>query len=150
MTAAMHRGSRGRRAAGARGARMRGFTMIELMIVVAIIALLAGIAYPAYQNYAKRAQRADGRAALLDIAARQERYYFDENSYTADLSDIGFGAAEDVSSPEGYYTVTAAAGPTGDVATSFALTATPTDADDDCPTLTLNSRGQKGPAGCWE
>ena len=51
----------------------RGFTLVELMIVVAIVAILAAIGYPSYQNSVQKSRRADGRAALQEAAARQER-----------------------------------------------------------------------------
>lgn len=47
---------------------------MELMITVAIIAILARIAYPSYQQYILKSHRADAKTALLDLAARQERF----------------------------------------------------------------------------
>ena len=78
-----------------------------------------------------------------DAAARQERYFFDNNQYSSTLTALGYGAAT-VTSAEGAYTMGApAAGPTGAVATSFQLTATPTFSDTDCGNLILDSRGTK-------
>ena len=83
------------------------------------------------------------RAAPVDAAARQERYFFDNNQYSSTLTALGYGAAT-VTSAEGAYTMGApAAGPTGAVATSFQLTATPTFSDTDCGNLILDSRGTK-------
>ena len=62
--------------------KLAGFTLIELMIVVAIIALIAAIGYPAYGNYVIRGKRSEGRAALLDAAAINERNFSDNNQYT--------------------------------------------------------------------
>jgi type IV pilus assembly protein PilE len=136
--------------------RARGFSLVELMSVVAVMAILAVIAYPAYQTHITKSRRADAKAVLLDASARMERFYFDQNTYTSDLTDLGY-AADPASSPEQYWTLSAAAGPTGDIATSYALTATPAAgfSDAQCTTLTLNSRGQKGSTGsattgtCW-
>ena len=67
-----------------------GFTLIELMIVVAIIGLLASIAYPSYQEYVRRGARAEARAAIMQMAQLQERYFTDRGGYlvisTGDLS----------------------------------------------------------------
>jgi type IV pilus assembly protein PilE len=60
-----------------------GFTLIELMIVVVIVGLLAAIAYPGYQQYVKRGRRADAKAALTEMAQFMERYYSENNSYSA-------------------------------------------------------------------
>ena len=80
--------------------RERGFTMLELMIVVAIVALLAVIAVPAYQDQANAARRSDGHALLTDIAARMERFYFDNTTYTRNMQELGFTAADNVAVPE--------------------------------------------------
>lgn len=68
---------------------MRGFTLIELMIVVTIVGILAAIGYPSYQNYVLRAQRSEAVAMLMDLQAKQERYYFSNNRYTNDVADLG-------------------------------------------------------------
>ncbi len=65
--------------------KQRGFTILELMIVVAILSLLAAVTYPSYNQYVLRGNRSEGRAALLDTAAKLERFYSDNNRYaTAD------------------------------------------------------------------
>ncbi len=137
--------------------RARGFTLIELMIVVALVAILAMIAYPAYQDHIQKTRRADGKALLLDAAARMERHYFDENAYTDDLTELGFAAADNASSPEGYWQLTVDPGPTGSLNTSFLLIANDAPGFDDaeCTSLRLNSRGEKDATGsadaatCW-
>jgi len=120
-------------------------------MVVAVVAVLATIGSFGYLEHVTRAQRAEARSALMEMASRLERYYFYEHSYTTDLTEIGYGAGDDAASTEGRYTLSAAAGSTGDITTSFVLTATDTTGDDDaCPTLTFDWRGNKGPgAECW-
>lgn len=137
-------------------AKRQGFTLIELMIVVAIIGILAVIAYPSYQDYVTRSKRSDGKNAALEMASRQERYYFDNNSYTTDPTDLGYSASP-ASSPEGYYNISISDDPTDDITTGYTITATPAApfSDPDCGNLTLNSRGVKGRTGteimdrCW-
>ena len=59
---------------------MRGVTLIELMIVIVIIAILAAVSYPSYREFTARAKRNEARAALLQIATNQERFYLQNNT----------------------------------------------------------------------
>lgn len=125
---------------------LRGYTITEILIVVAILGIIAAIGYPQYQNYVREARRADGHAALTRIAAQQERFFADNNIYTADLTDLGYGGATTLSLDGHYLVASAVAG------ASFTLTATPQGnqtADTACPAMTLNSLGVKSPATCW-
>ncbi len=68
---------------------MRGVTLMELMIVVVIVAIMAALAYPQYRQFAARAKRNEAKAALLQIATNQERWYLSNNCYTPNLADLG-------------------------------------------------------------
>jgi len=59
--------------------RQNGFTLIELMVTVVIIGILASIAFPSYQEFVKRGNRTEGQAFLSEVAARQERYFAQNN-----------------------------------------------------------------------
>jgi len=72
---------------------MRGVTLLELMIVVVIIGILTAIAYPSYRQYAAKAKRNEAKAALLQIATLQERFYLSNNTYTLDMTNLGFATA---------------------------------------------------------
>ncbi|MBB4865163.1 type IV pilus assembly protein PilE [Pseudomonas nitritireducens] len=142
----------------------RGFTLIELMITVVIISILAAIAYPSYQQYILRGNRAEGQALLNDAAARQERYFAQNNAYTNDLSKLnmrnssGSGTTATVQSDTGLYALTLST--TAANSGGYLLTATPRKApqtsDSKCTTLTLNALGTKGSSGsaaaadCWK
>lgn len=130
-------------------ATCRGFTLIEMMIVVAVIGILTAIAYPSYVGYIQKSRRADAKNALLDLAARQERFFSINNTF-ADLATLGYtgvssGAVAVNSSGTSYYSlsvsVTAA---TSTALPTFTATATPTGSqtnDTTCYAYRLNQLG---------
>jgi type IV pilus assembly protein PilE len=127
----------------------RGFTLIELMIVVAVIAVLAAIAYPAYSQYGYRSRRSDGQDFLMQIAAAEERYYTNFNTYTTSVTGTGSAGLgmTSATSPENFYTVAVAAPAAGvTIASGFLATATPTGVqagDTSCTTLSIDNTGTK-------
>lgn len=136
--------------------RSGGFTLVELMIVVVVIAILAAVAVPGYQEHVRKSRRAEARTALLAAAQNMERFFTDNNAYTTDLAAAGISS----SSGQGdYYAVSAAAGPTGAIATSYTFTATLRAGlgDPECGTaFTLDSNNVRGKTGgtwsagdCW-
>ena len=68
---------------------MGGITLIELMIVIVILSVLVAIAYPNYREFAARAKRTEARAALLEIAAAQERFYL-QNQEFGNMGELGY------------------------------------------------------------
>lgn len=136
-----------------------GFTLIEVLVVVAIIAILAAIAVPNYTRYTQRARRAEARDLLMRIAAAQERYYTNFNSYAASVTGappagLGFGNAL---SEQGFYRAAIVLGPNSQTYTlSAAPVAGTPQAVDKCATLTLTGAGVKSTIGgnesngkCW-
>lgn len=137
-----------------------GVTLVELMLVVAIAAILAAISYPGYRQHVLRASRTEGQALLLDAAAREERYFAQNNSYvvaTGDLAKLGLPrvTAKGADSTSGRYLLTVESGTEADG--GYRLTATPQDSqaqDLRCGALSLNTIGeQQSAAGdaadCW-
>ena len=120
-----------------------GFTLIELMIVVAIVGILAALAVPAYQEHVRKGKRAEGRAFLLEVSGRMERYHFARRVYASDLTDLGY-ESEMPTSEEGYYTLRLAA--CADPCQEYELTAVPTFPDTRCLALAYNSKGERGRA----
>ncbi len=125
---------------------MAGFTLTELMIVLVIIGVLTAIALPAYTDYARRAKRADATAGLQQMAALQERFFSDNNTYAAAATALGYDS-DTPDSTDGFWQLTIASG----TVSQFVLTAVPTGGhvDADCVTVTLTSAGARTPADCW-
>lgn len=130
----------------------RGFTLLELMVAVAIVSIIAAIAVPSYSQYTTRVKRGEGKATLMDIAQKLERYKVDNNgTYTkAPLSTwLPGGLTEN-----GHYKLTLT-----ENGTTYTLTATPQGnqaaKDAGCGNLTYTETGVKGISGtqskdkCW-
>jgi len=121
-------------------ARVRGVTLIELMIVVVVVAILASIAVPSYRNYVIRSQRTDATAALLRLAAAQEKFYLQNNTYAANASQVGGASSE-----HGWYTIAVNAANTNGFSASATVTAGGAQAKDTaCNSFTIDESGQRG------
>ena len=131
--------------------RMQGITLIELMIVVVIVSILAAVAYPNYQEFTARAKRNEARAALLRLATNQERFYLNNNTFTQDLTALGFATTPVWETETGYYDIQVTAAN----ASNFTATATYKHGGREatkCRIFTINGRGLKtsGPdTDCW-
>jgi type IV pilus assembly protein PilE len=129
-------------AADAARTYQRGVTLLELMVVVVIVGIIASIAVPSYRNYVLRAQRSDATSALLRVAAAQEKFYLQNNTYatTAQLTTLGLAATE-----RGWYTVAISnQSATGFTATATAPSGSPQYRDSGCRTFTIDQSGQRG------
>lgn len=132
----------------------QGFTLIEILIVVAIVGILVAIAYPSYDEHVKRGNRTEGQTFLSDVAARQERYFSQNNEYiTADADIAKLGLSSPAQSATNRYTLAVAK-----VADDGGYTLTVDNQFNDakCLTLTLDALGVKGSTGsrtdnndCW-
>ena len=129
---------------------IRGITLIELMVVVVIVGILAAIAYPNYRSYVERSKRSEARAALLQIATNQERFYLDNNTYTADMRNLGF-STDPFTTDSGAYIVDMTAAD----ANSYTAQAVYQDGGDEagkCGTFRIDAAGAKTSApnaDCW-
>ena len=130
---------------------MRGITLIELMIVVVVVSILAAVAFPNYQEFSARAKRNEAKAALLQIATNQERFYLNNNTFTQDMTALGFSADPFTTDTGSYVIVVTSAD-----ATNYSATATYQLGGSEagkCLTFTVDGRGAKSstPQGdCWE
>ena len=130
---------------------MRGITLLELMIVVVIVSILTAIAYPNYREYVTRAKRTEAKAALLQIATNQERFYLQNNTYTTNMINLGFPVAGAFLSDSDSYIINVGAADAND----FTATATFQLGGDEagkCLTFQIDGRGAKTSApdtDCW-
>ncbi len=130
---------------------MRGITLLELMIVVVIVSILTAIAYPNYREYVTRAKRTEAKAALLQIATNQERFYLQNNTYTTNMTNLGFPVAGAFLSDSDSYIINVGAADAND----FTATATFQLGGDEagkCLTFQIDGRGAKTSApdtDCW-
>lgn len=132
--------------------KQAGFTLIEVMMVVVIIGILAAIAFPSYREYILRGHRSEGVALLSEAAARQERYYAQNNTYADSVAKLSMEANSD----NDYYTLSVVAANT----TTYSLLATAINSQTDdtkCGNLGLNEQGVKTETGtvadvadCWK
>ena len=145
--------------------RNTGFSLIELMVAVLVVAILTSIAVPTYQSSIRKARRTEARSALVDLQAREERFFTMNPSvgYSTKASDLGYaasGATTDLATTalpigSGYYNVQIVAGasgflyPTATATGTYLITATapstsPQYKDTGCRSFTLNESGLQG------
>ena len=72
--------------------RQKGYSLVELMVVVIVVAILGMIGLPSYRAYMIRSQRTEAKDALVRLASNQEKFYFQNRTYSADLAELGFTA----------------------------------------------------------
>jgi type IV pilus assembly protein PilE len=127
-----------------------GMSLIELMVVVLVVAILSVVAIPSYRGYMQRAQRTEAKDALVRLANNQERYYLQFNTYTSDVTALGFPVSG--ATDEGSYTVAVtAADRTGFTATATTASSGKMAADTQCAWFSIDEAGARAAAGesCW-
>ena len=149
--------------------RIGGFTLIELMIAVAIVGILVKLAYPAYNQSVLKSHRPEAKNALLDLAAREERYFSTTNQYTTSAPALGYASTLTVtaaspmlvqSGSSTYYNMSIQVPDPGAAtsAPSFLATATAVNAqikDTKCLNYVLSQSGAQSVSGtdtaanCW-
>lgn len=124
---------------------------MELLLVVVIIGILATVAYPNYREFAARAKRTEARAALLKIATNQERFYLQNNTFTSDLTVLGFNADPYTTDSDTYLVRITSANPSNFTAVADYI---PVDNEaSKCNIFSIDGRGQKTSSpdtDCWK
>jgi type IV pilus assembly protein PilE len=137
-------------------AKSRGITLIELMVVVIVVAILSSIAVPSYRQYVMRTHRAEGKTAVMQVAAAQEKFYLQNNRYALDdeLEDAPPGGLGiDATTENGWYTleidVTDETNPQDWTITATAAGSQATDTH--CASMSVDSAGAKDATNddCW-
>jgi type IV pilus assembly protein PilE len=131
---------------------------MELLIAIAIIAILAGLAYPSYMNSVRKGHRADGKAALAELASRQEKFFGMNFFYARTLTQLGYGATPFITDNGRYSVSITSANPAAPAnPVDYTIQATPLgdQLKDSCGSYTLTNTGVKGMVGkgtvdlCW-
>jgi type IV pilus assembly protein PilE len=131
-----------------------GFTLIELMIVIVVATILMTIAVPAYTGQIRKSRRTEARTALLDLAARQERFSSTNSAYTKVPANLGYAGTFPMPVGSSYYQIDV----TNLTPSTFTATATPINAqvgDTQCGAFTIDNTGLQTVSGtatattCW-
>ena len=135
----------------------RGFSLIELLVVIVITAILVSIAAPSYMTSIRKSRRTEAKTALLDLAAREERFLSTNPvGYANTAAQLGYTALPGPVG-NGYYTLSVciattgqAAGtcPNGPAGPSFIATAVPVAGqsqvnDLQCQSFSVDSTGNQ-------
>jgi len=137
----------------------RGFTLVELMVTIVVAAILAAIAIPGYTNQIRKSRRTEARNAVLDAAAREERFFATRNLYTQTATDLGY-ASFPATVGSSYYTLNVQCNDrtctTGFTVTASLIPTGPQSKDTACTAFTVNQTGLQTATGssnasttCW-
>ena len=126
--------------------RNRGFTLIELLIAVLVVAILAAIALPAYTSQLRKSSRAEAQSVMTTAAANEQQFLLNRRAYASSFAALNVAVPGDLN---GKYTFTVAAADGPPPTFSLTANAVGAQANDTCPTLIIDSAGNRTPPECW-
>lgn len=135
--------------------RERGMTLVEILIVTVIVAILAAVAIPSYFNQVQKSRRAEAKSALTQVSTMQQQFRTEQNTFTTDLTNLGFPNAGWNDTENEYYEYSVVAATAGcPIASCFALQVRPKagspQADDPWSyRLLSNGQKQRSDGGAW-
>lgn len=121
--------------------KQSGFTLIEVMIVVAIIGIIAAIALPSYTEHTRKTRRVDCKTMLNNTAQRLERCMSMYGGYNH--ANCPIANADEITSEEGYYTITVASAAASFTLTCAAVAGDAQATDNRCASMSLAHTGGK-------
>ncbi len=115
-----------------------GFTLIELMIAMGVLVVIAAIAIPAYTGYITAARRGECNNEIAAIKLAEEEFFLANNRYFSGVGVDPMNAGSLTNQSTGLYNPSPEAldaantnctyrvdpGSTGNIATSYSITAT--------------------------
>ncbi len=127
--------------------QLQAYTLIELLVSLAIVAILSAIAYPNYQDYVFKSRRNDAKAALMQLAVAEEKFYNQHLHYSSDISSTTGLNQQSMLSANGFYQLSATIKIySADQIDSFILTAkaiAEQTNDVDCSSFTIDNLDNK-------
>lgn len=127
---------------------LKGFSFIEILLVVAMVGILATMGIPAYSKQVAAAKRTDGKATLMAIQSKMERYIFDHHTYPRSLALMSTYSTDSVISAEGYYAINIkAASSNCPIVSCYVLRGVPKGEQNTDGELLLHSNGTR--SGAW-
>ena len=127
----------------------RGVSLTELMVVMLIVAILGIVGVPSYRGYMERAQRTEAKDALVRLANNQEKFYLQNNTYTTDVTALGFETGGYTS--DGSYTVAVTAADRQGFTARASVSSSGGMYADECTWFQIDEAGDKTAAAatCW-
>lgn len=137
-------------------ATANGYTLVELMVVLVIVAIITSLAWPSYREQVRKTNRSSGMTALLQLAARLELYYADNDTYAGAKLGTQPGDLFPAVTQRGHYLLAI----TAQDDLYYSISASPTTRGnqhhDRCGTFMLDSLGNRNASGhsansrpCW-
>jgi len=122
-----------------------------LAATVVIVALCVLASCESETTQHQRKVRSEARAGLLRLAMEQERFYIKHQTYSNDMTELGF-ASDPLVTKSGYYSIDIEPGADANDFVGVATSRLDEAATGNCSTLRIDGRGNRTSApnaSCW-